>query len=68
MRWMCPGYAKGTCTLFTSNWAWAYDRHGTGAGYLFLDGHAANATSGIILNVTPYAKHDLHMDYRGFHP
>jgi len=68
MRWMCPGYANGTCTLFTTNWAWAYDRHGTGAAYLFLDGHASNETSGTILTSTPYAKRDLHMDYRGFHP
>jgi len=68
MRWMCPGTPYARCTLFTSNWAWAYDRHGTGANYLFLDGHAANANTGVIQLNTPYAKNDLHMDYRGYHP
>jgi prepilin-type processing-associated H-X9-DG protein len=65
---MCPGYARGTCTLYTSNWAWAHDRHGNGANYLCLDGHATNANVGTIWLNTPYARSDLHMDYRGYHP
>jgi prepilin-type processing-associated H-X9-DG protein/prepilin-type N-terminal cleavage/methylation domain-containing protein len=68
MAWMCPGTASGRCTLFSSNWAWTYDRHGTNANYLFLDGHVSSASVGKILVTTPYARPDLHMDYRGFHP
>ncbi len=68
MTWMCPGTATGTCTLFTSNWAWAYDRHTLSANYLLLDLHVTSANVGRILPNLPYARHDLHMDYRGFHP
>jgi len=68
MTWMCPGTASGACTLFSSNWAWAYDRHVTNANYLFLEAHVASAMVPRILNNTPYARRDLHLDPRGFHP
>jgi prepilin-type N-terminal cleavage/methylation domain-containing protein/prepilin-type processing-associated H-X9-DG protein len=68
MTWMCPGTASGNCNLFSGNWAWAYERHGTNANYLFLDSHAGSASVGRILTNTPYARRDLHLDYRGFHP
>jgi len=67
-RWMCPGYATGTCTLITSNWAWNFDRHTGSADYLFMDGHVGSANIGTALTTTTYARRELHCDYRGFHP
>jgi prepilin-type processing-associated H-X9-DG protein/prepilin-type N-terminal cleavage/methylation domain-containing protein len=66
MRWMCPNTT--TCTLYPSNYAWSWNRHNNNANYLFLDGHVASASSGNVATAPPYARRDMHMDYRGFHP